>query len=129
MYKTMKKNIDADSSAAFTQRWAWTVTLSVMPILVLFALLGEPGKGIAAAVSVGVILIVGRVYWACKNNMWFWLVIIAFGLFHALLVFTVPWPNGGTRAFALLPIACFDYLTIYGCLKLVERISVNSRAK
>jgi hypothetical protein len=122
----MKRNLDAEPLDAFTQRWAWTVLLSVMPILILFAWLGDSGRGIAAATSVGVFMIVGRVYWACRSNIWFWVVIVAFGLFHIILVFAVHWPGGGIRAFALLPIACVDYLMIYGCLKLVEQGTIST---
>lgn len=119
----MNRKSNTETLNEVKQRWAWIVILCVLPVMVIFALLGDPMRGMAAAGSAGVILTVGRVYWVYKSQAYFWYLMFIFCLLHILLVFAVHWgsywPSGGPRAFALLPIAVIDYLVMYGCLKLV----------
>jgi hypothetical protein len=113
---------DNRSPDVFTRKWLLVVLLCMVPSFFSFALLGDPGRGRAAAICVGVGMTVTRACWNSRTHAWFWIVLAVMITLHVFLVLSVPWNDKSYPGYALLPVAVLDYGFMYGCIKLVEKI-------
>jgi hypothetical protein len=110
------------SPGVFTRKWLTVVLLSMVPLFFLFALLGDPGRGRAAAISWGMIMMAIRARWDLRRRGWFWVTAAVLVGFHAFLVQYIPWTDKSYPGYALLPVGLLDYGAMYGCIKLVEKV-------
>jgi hypothetical protein len=85
---------------------------------------GHGGRGIAAAVTIGALLLAVRSCWKLRNQTWFWVAVGFWVALHLSLVLFIPWPNMfyvGMN-YALLPVLAVDYGLVYGSFKLLEKM-------
>ena len=108
-------------------KWAIVAILCGAPVFFLFAYFGDPGRGRAAAISVGVMVIAVRACWDLKNNLWFWMTVAIVAGCHIPVVLFVPWTSKSYPGYALLPIGVLDFALIYGAIRLVDK-AVKTRA-
>lgn len=104
-----------------TKKWAVLAMLLATPVFFLFAYLGDAGRGRAAAVSVGVIILAARARWDLRREVWYWTAIAVVAACHIPLLLFVSWTEKNYPGYALLPIAVLDFAAIYGAIKLVEK--------
>ena len=112
---------DNQSSDLFSRKWLLIVILCMVPAFFLFAVLGDPGRGRAAAISLAVIIVAARTRWDLKNYAWFWITLVVLIGLHVPLVLLVPWTSRSYPGITLLPIGVVDYAIVYGCIKLAEK--------
>jgi hypothetical protein len=111
----------------YAPKWGLLVGLLVAPVFFLFAYFGEPGRGEAAAIGLGILIFAAKVRWDLKREGWYWITIaIVLGCQTPLVLF-IPWTNKSYPGLALLPIAVLDYALIWKAFKLVDR-AVKRRA-
>ena len=91
------------------------------PFFLLFAVLGELGRGVAAGICVSMIVLVIRMRWDLKNFTWFWTTIAVLVLLHIPLILLVNWSNKSYPRAALLPGALLDLFIVYGTVRLIEK--------
>jgi hypothetical protein len=111
-----------ESQNMLTQKWALLAVAWSAPVFLFFAVLGDAGRGRAAAGFTAIMLMAVRGFWKMKSYAWFWMTIAVLIALHTLLVFLVPWPSGTFPGLTLLPIVVLDYGIVYGCIKLVEKL-------
>jgi hypothetical protein len=112
---------------SLTKKSGILIALCALPAFALFAFLGEPGRGRAAAISVFVILLCARIFWGLRRLVVFWLVMAILALCQIPLIFLIPWNNRDYPGIVLLPIALPNFAIIYGILKLVEKLTKSKR--
>lgn len=113
--------IDEGASDAPSKTWAVATGICLLPIYLVFALLGESGRGTAAACFVGAIIVAIKLHWALRSSTRFWIIISGVILLHVPLIFLVPWPNKNYTLPIVLPIGILDYMIIALSLKAVQR--------
>lgn len=89
----------------------------------LFAFLGNQGRGVAAAICVGMTVLVVRMRWDLRRYAWFWAVVVGILLLHIPLVMLVPWSSSNTYSrVVLLPGALLDLFIVYNVIKLCDKL-------
>ena len=114
-------------SNPYAAKWGLLAGLLASIAFFLFARFGEPGRGMAAAVGLGILIFAARGRWDMRREAWYWITIAIIAGFQTPLVIFVPWTNKSYPGLALLPIAVLDFALIYGAFKLVDR-AVKRRA-
>lgn len=121
------KTTDANqSSNVFTRKWTLLVILCVLPLFVIFAVLGDPGRGRAAAGAAGVIMFAARACWDWKEHIWFRVTLAIIIAVHALLVALISWTSKSYPGLILFPVAVLDFAIVYGCIKLVHKMIMGN---
>lgn len=100
---------------------ALVIALCASPLFFLFALLGDPGRGRAAAVGAFVIVLSARILWSLKRHVLFWFAQIVAIPCQIPLVLLNPWTNRDYPGVVTLPLALVDFAVVCGIFKLVER--------
>jgi hypothetical protein len=113
---------DNQSPDVFTRKWLTVAIVCTVPPFLVFALLGDPGRGRAAGISTGMILMVIRACRDLKIHTWFWVTAAAMVGFHVLLVLYLPWSDKSYPGYTLLPVGLLDFGIMYGCIRLVEKV-------
>jgi hypothetical protein len=108
---------------SLTEKSAILLALCASPLFFLFAYLGDPGRGRAAAIGVFVILLSAKIFWSLRRLVVFWFALTIVTLGQIPLIWLIPWSNRDYPGIALLPLALADFATICGILKLVERMT------
>ncbi len=120
---------DTDESPnPFTRKWTLFVILCMVPVFFLFAFLGYPEKGRAAAVCAGIVMFAIRASWGLRKYAWFWITIALVSAFHIPVVLFVPSRMWNFPGLTLLPVVVLDYAIVYGCIKLAEKVILRSDA-
>jgi hypothetical protein len=125
----MTKVEEVDGKRPFdrlTRTLALVALAIALPFFFLFASFGEPAKGRAAAISVGMIVAVIWMRWDLRKRLWLWITIAIWVLLHVPLVLLVPWSNTNYPGVVLLPQALLDLAVVYGCIKLIEKVMKRS---
>ena len=91
------------------------------PFFLLCAILGELGRGVAAGICVGMIVLVIWMRWDLKNFTWFRTTIVVLVLLHVPLILLVNWSNKSYPRAALLPGALLDLFIVYRTVRLIEK--------
>ena len=117
---------DNQAPDPFTRKWLLVVILCIVPLFFLFAVLGNPGRGRAAAICGGVGMTAIRACWNLRKYVWFWIALAVMVALHVALVLFIPWGDKSYPGYALLPVAALDYGIVYGSFKLVEKVLMRS---
>jgi len=109
---------------AASRKFGAITGLCFAPIVFLSAISGHAGRGLAAAVFSGALLLAVRGRWELRNRVWFRVVVVSMVVLHLSLVIFIPWPNEfyAGMAIALLPVMALDYAVVYGCIRLLEKV-------
>ncbi len=110
-----------------TKSWALVTFVCSTPFLIFFYYRGEPGRGMVAMAFAITTLIVTRLFWDLRRSTWFWVSVVSTIAIHAAVVLLIPWPDSN-HARGLLAIGLPDLFFVYGCFKLVEKMSVENRS-
>lgn len=112
-----------ESPRDVTAKWAYIALLCSSPILFLFAYLGNFYEGVGATGCSVLILIVIRTRWDLRKHSWFWITIVFAVLLQVPIILLVPWKNRNLTGISILPIVLLDYGIVWGCIKLVEKVT------
>lgn len=88
----------------------------------VFLLLLDGSRGMAAAISTLMILVVVSLFWDMKRTTIFWITAVCIAGVHSLLIFFIPWPHKNYPAIAIMPLALMDFFSVYACFQMAERI-------
>ena len=113
---------DQHASKYSDNKWTLIAFLAGVTLFILFVRLGEPGKGRAAGVAAGMLVITVRTRWDLRKHVWFWAVIVVLTAAHVPVILRVHWPFMTMPAVSLLPFAMLDWAIMYGFIKLVEKV-------
>ena len=117
------KDVNGEQSPnRLSPRWAMLAMLCTLPILVLFAYLGEIRRGETAWFCTGMIVLAIRTCWDLRKHVWFWMTVAIVILLHVPLVLFFPWTTKNYPGISLLPVGFLDYAIVYGCIKLAEKV-------
>lgn len=108
-------------TARTTTKWGFIALLLSLPVAIVVSHLVDPGRGRAAGVALGLMILAIRVFWHLKQRAWFWMAIAALTIIHVVLIVVVPWTNKSFPAPALWPVGIADFAAICGFIKLVEK--------
>jgi len=122
----MEKSGGAPSNP-YAPKWGLLAGLLASLVFFLFAHFGEPGRGMAAAIGLGILIFAARARWDLKREVWYWIAIAIVAGCQTPLVLFVPWTNKSYPGLELLPIGVLDFALIYGAFKLVDKV-VKRRA-
>ena len=104
------------------------IALCASPLFFLFALLGDPGRGRAAAVCAFVIILCARIFWSLRRHVLFWFALMIAIPCQIPLVVLNPWTNRDYPGVVLLPLALVDLAVVCGILKLVEKTTREGKS-
>ena len=121
------QNRHAQSLNSITRKWALLVGLSTSPLFILFAFLGQLGRGRAAWVSAMMIALAARCLWDLRDRIWFWTTIAFIVILHIPIILLVPWTDQSRSYVVLLPVGLLDFGATYGILRLVENVIEKTR--
>ena len=94
-----------------------------LPFFAVFAILGDQGRGMASAISVGMMVLIIWMRWDLRKRFWFWTVVASLVLLHIPLVMLVHWSSRNTYSrVVLLPGALLDFVIVYSAIQLVEKL-------
>lgn len=111
-----------DESSTTVKIWAVVALLLSFPVDSYVSGLFDPGRGRAAGIAFGLLLLATRAYWRLRWHVWYWLTIAVLVAIHVVLVIEVPWSNRSIPAPALWPIGTADFAMIYGFIALVDKL-------
>jgi hypothetical protein len=74
-------------------------------------------------ICAGLVMLVIITRWDLRKHVWFWVVIILAAFVQVPLVLFIPWKNRNLTGISLLPVAVLDYVIVYGCVKLAEKVA------
>jgi energy-coupling factor transporter transmembrane protein EcfT len=103
------------------RKWLLVTILCMVPVFLLFAYFGYPGKGRAAAIATGAIMLAVAGRSGLKSQRWFWVTLTIIIAVHVLFVLLIPWTSKSYPGPILLPFGALDYFIVWGCIKLVEK--------
>lgn len=93
----------------------------------VLTVIGNQGRGVAAAISVGMTVLVVRMRWDLRTHSWFWGVVAGLLLLHIPLVMLVPWSSSNTYSrVVLLPCALLDLVIVYNAIRLSEKLMTRN---
>jgi hypothetical protein len=110
------------SFSSITRKWALLVSMGISLVFLFFAFLGDPGRGMAAAVSAGMIAVATRYFWDLRQRTWFWIAIGFIILINVPLIVLIPWPFKQYSYVQMLPIGFLDFAIAYGIIRLLELV-------
>ena len=110
-----------------TEKSSILLALCASPLFFLFAYLGDPGRGRAAAISAFLILLCAKIFWSLRKYVLFWFALTIVTFSQIPLIWLIPWSNRDYPGVVLLPLALPDFVIIYGILKLVEKMTRKSK--
>ena len=104
-------------------KWRWIALLCAMPLFILFAWLGDIDRGLAATFVSLVVFATARLRWDLRKRAWFWAALTVIAVAELLLVLIIPWANEPySSSFAMYPMGIADFVLVYGCVSLVEKV-------
>jgi len=103
--------------------WGLIAIVLGAPIFLVVSHYSDSGKGRAAAVSVGVIVIAIRSFWDLRQRLWFWATIVLVILAHVVLIVYINWSSESVPAPALAPVGIVDFVIIYGLVASAKRLA------
>ena len=115
-----------ESPRKLTAQAGYLILLCLLPILIVFAVLGRIWIGFGIWICSGLVLLVVRARWDLRMHAWFWITIVFAGLLQTPIVLLIPWNDRSLTWITFLPVAVLDYSLVYGCVKLVEKLMMRS---
>lgn len=106
--------------------WAVVALVLSLPVAAAVEHYYDPGRGRAAGVAFGLMILVGRAFWYLRRHLWFWLTVAALVIIHLVLVVAVSWTNKSFPAPELWPVGFADFAAMCGFIKLVEKLMRKS---
>jgi hypothetical protein len=90
--------------------FALKVVLCIVPVMVLFFVIGRADLARPACVAIGAAALAVRQKWEYHNRRWFWGVVGGVVLIHLPILIFVVFPNRWIPALLLMPLALADYV-------------------
>ncbi|HEV2646343.1 MAG TPA: hypothetical protein VGU46_08280 [Acidobacteriaceae bacterium] len=104
-----------------TRTSALVTALCSSPLYFLFAYLGDPGRGTAAAMCMFVVITSARAFWDGRKSIWFWVTLVIVVLLHTPFILLVPWSNRSYPGIVLAPVGLVDFGFSYGFFALAQK--------
>jgi len=93
-----------------------------LPILVIFAVFGAVWMGFGAWICFFTVMLVVRIRWDLRRYFWFWTTVVFAAVLQIPIVLLIPWKDSNLTRITFFPVGVLDFLTVYGCIGLAERI-------
>jgi len=100
--------------------------LCASPILVLGFFLDDFGRVVGAWICTVLVLAAARSRWDLRNRVWYWVIVMVASLCQIPLIMFVPWMRRDLSYWNLLPLGFFDYVVVYWCINLAERVATRN---
>jgi len=118
----MTEKVNSENVTARTAtKWGFIALLLSLPVAIAVSHFVDPGRGRAAGVALGLMILSIRVFWYLRKRPWFWMAVVALTVIHVVLIVMVPWSNRSFPAPELWPVGIADFAAICGFIKLVEK--------
>lgn len=111
-----------DVSSTTVKIWGVVALLLYFPVESYVSSHFDPGRGRAAGIAFGLLVLAIRAFWYLRRHVWYWVTIVFLVAIHVVLVIRVPWSNRSLPAPALWPIGIADFAAVCGFIKLVEKL-------
>lgn len=116
-------NLDHEQSRLTPEgKFALMVIACIFPVFVTFLVLDKPVLGVSICFCIAVLLTAMRFTWNLREHYWYWVAVVISISIQPLFVLYVPWSNHAYRGTALLPFGMLDYLLVWGCIKLTQKV-------
>lgn len=104
-----------------SKAWAITAGACMLPIYIVFSLFGMVGKGTAAALAAGTLVLAVKMHARFMGHLWFWAVIVLATILNACLIAFIPLPNRNYTFAIAAPFGYAEYLLIALCIGLIAK--------
>ncbi|HEV2499836.1 MAG TPA: hypothetical protein VGY31_09690 [Terriglobia bacterium] len=105
-----------------TAKWGILAMLMALPVLIVFAFLGDFRRGVTAWICAGLLIGAVKAHWFLRKHAWFWVTVTILAVAQAPFVIFFPVPMSKSfTAWELLPVAILDFGVMYGCIKLLAK--------
>jgi hypothetical protein len=111
-----------ESPRKLTAQAAYLILLSLLPILIVFVVIGKIWLGFGAWICSGLVTLVVRARWDLRKHFWFWMTIAFAEVLQTPIVLMIPWNDRRLTWIVFLPVAVLDYAAINGCVRLIEKL-------
>jgi hypothetical protein len=110
------------TTPAELKKWLLIAFALGIPLYIFLALIGQSSPGFPAAIALCMVVLNVGMFWRSRSRVWFWITVAVLSLAHSLLIVLIHWPRSTMIGRALLPIGGLDFLIIFGCMKLSQRL-------
>lgn len=110
-------------SDADRRKWSLLIFLPAAALFSLFAWQDQPERGLLAGYSAAVILTAVLIKWRLRESPFFWVIIGAAALVHAVAVAMINLPRLQAPGIFAVPLCVIDIAAIFGLLSLVGETS------
>lgn len=114
--------VDKEVSDKQVKMWGLLAIVLCAPVYFLVAHFSTPGKARAAAVCLGVLVIVLRAFWSLRRQLWYWVIIALVVSCDVFFVTQVSWSSKDITAPLLGFIAILNFVLICGIISLVGKL-------
>jgi hypothetical protein len=116
-----------ESPRKLTAKAVYSILICSLPILITFAIFGKVWIGFGTWICFVTVMFVVRIRWDLRRYFWFWTTVAFAGLLQIPIVLLIPWGNSNLTRITFFPVGVFDFLTVYGCIGLAERMQRRSK--
>lgn len=127
-WPTMSEQSPKQVLDSLNWKTALVIALCASPLFFLFAILGDPGRGRAAAICAFVIVLSAKIFWGLRRHVLFWFALIVAIPCQLPLVLVNPWANRDYPGVVILPLALVDFAVVCGIFKLVEKATRGGKS-
>lgn len=110
-------------------KFALLMIVCELSLFVIFLILGKPILGISVCVCAALLATALRSTWELHEHAWYWMAVAVAVLLQPLFVLYIPWTNRAFRGTALLPFGLLDYVAVWGCIKITEKMMIKVEAQ
>lgn len=107
----------------------WKISY-IVSCLVVFAIVGNifgAGRGVLAALSFAVMMLIIRTRWNLRSELWFLAVFAVMGAVHLIGTFLIPTEILPNPTIIIAPFAILDYLFMLGLTFFAEKLIIANR--
>jgi len=109
--------------------WGLLALLPAIPTFFAFALCGQPERGVAAACSISLLVLVLRKFWPLKTRLWFWIATVLYFSIHVLLVIEIQFHRPSVPMISIaFPALLLDYMLIYFIMTKLDAFTSEDRS-
>jgi len=117
-------SMNDEGSEYSSRKWGLIGAAFGLPLFVLGIYLGHPDKGIVAAMSVAILVLVARGYWTKRDKVWVWVAFLIAILLHVGVISIVHFERLGRPAILVfMPIGFLDLLALVVLFRSAEKLA------
>ena len=102
--------------------FALKVVLCIVPVMVLFFVIGRADLARPACIALGAAAVAVRQKWEYHHRRWFWFVVAGVALMHLPILIYFVFPNRWIPAVLLMPLALADYVVMLVAIRIAANL-------